>query len=562
MARIRKSLQNIKMKWKIALYIRLSKEDGNDESLSVVNQRKILTDYLENNWGEQDYIIVDTYIDDGLTGTDTNRENFMRMKQDIIDGTVNCVIVKSLARAFRNLADQQKFLEEFLPLYKTRFVNLGSPFIDTFVNPNSVSGLEVPIRGMFNEQFAAITSEEIRKTFNMKRSRGEFIGAFAPYGYRKNPDNKNHLLIDEEAAIIVKDVFNWFLYEGLSMNGVARKLNELGVPSPMEYKKLKGFKYQNPHNKFKVNLWSCTTIANILKNRMYTGCMVQGKHRVISYKIHKQIKVPENEWFVVENTHDAIIDSAMFEEVQKRLLRDTRTAPSQDRIHMFAGFLKCADCGRALHRRTSKNITYYYCRVGKHLENLCKQRSIREDVLAKTILKVLQAQISLVEDIENVINKVNASPVTVKRSERLSSALAKNEKELEKLNYITDSLYTDWKSEIITKDEYLRMKSDCIAKKETLLSSIEKLKEELRITEQGVTVENAYFKAFLKHRNITSLNRELLVDLIDVVSLHDDGTVEIKLNFDDQYKRIIEFLENNRQSSTETTNFTALQRCV
>ena len=562
MARIRKSLQNIKMKWKIALYIRLSKEDGNDESLSVVNQRKILTDYLENNWGEQDYIIVDTYIDDGLTGTDTNRENFIRMKQDIIDGTVNCVIVKSLARAFRNLADQQKFLEEFLPLYKTRFVNLGSPFIDTFVNPNSVSGLEVPIRGMFNEQFAAITSEEIRKTFNMKRSRGEFIGAFAPYGYRKNPDNKNHLLIDEEAAIIVKDVFNWFLYEGLSMNGVARKLNELGVPSPMEYKKLKGFKYQNPHNKFKVNLWSCTTIANILKNRMYTGCMVQGKQKVISYKIHKQIKVPENEWFVVENTHEAIIDSAMFEEVQKRLLRDTRTAPSQDKVHMFAGFLKCVDCGRALHRRTSKNITYYYCRVGKHLENLCKQRSIREDVLAKTILKVLQAQISLVEDMENVINQVNASPVTVKRSGRLSSALAKNQKELEKLNYITDSLYTDWKSEIITKDEYLRMKSDCIAKKETLLSSIEKLKEELRITEQGVTVENADFKAFLKHRNITSLNRELLVDLIDVVSLHDDGTVEIKLNFNDQYKRIIEFLENNRQISTETTNFTALQRCV
>lgn len=310
MARIRKSLQtNRKTQWKVALYIRLSKEDGNDESLSVANQRKILTDYLNQSWLDEDYILFDTYVDDGLTGTDTNRENFMRMRKDIVDGNVNCVIVKSLARAFRNLADQQKFLEEFLPLHRARFINLGSPFIDTYVNPNAVSGFEVPIRGMFNEQFAAATSEEVRKTFNMKRKRGEFIGSFAPYGYIKDPENKSRFLVDEEAAPVVKDIFNWFLYGiagttagSLSINGIARELNERGIPSPIAHKKAQGLKYQNPNSKFTTSIWTPTTIANMLKNRMYTGCMVQGRQRVISYKIHKQIKTPEDEWFIVENT--------------------------------------------------------------------------------------------------------------------------------------------------------------------------------------------------------------------------------------------------------------------
>jgi DNA invertase Pin-like site-specific DNA recombinase len=177
--------------WAVAIYIRLSREDGNEESNSVVNQKKIVNDYLEEQFAGQ-YVIVDFYIDDGLTGTDTQRENFLRMRQDIAAGKVNCVIVKSLARAFRNLADQQKFLEEYLPRHKTRFICLGNPLIDTLQNPGAVSGFEVPIRGMFNEQFAAVTSEEIRKTFHMKRSRGEFIGALgAQILCNSGPGNQN-----------------------------------------------------------------------------------------------------------------------------------------------------------------------------------------------------------------------------------------------------------------------------------------------------------------------------------------------------------------------------------
>ena len=158
------------------------------------------------------------------------------------------MIIKSLARGFRNLADQQKFLEEFIPLHGARFICTGTPFIDTYANPRSASGLEVPIRGMFNEQFAATTSEEVRKTFKMKRERGEFIGSFAPYGYKKDPNDKNRLLVDEEAAEVVKSIYHWFVGEGNSKTGIAKRLNQMGELNPDAYMKKKCFKYSHPHS--------------------------------------------------------------------------------------------------------------------------------------------------------------------------------------------------------------------------------------------------------------------------------------------------------------------------
>ena len=299
--------------WKIGLYIRLSREDDNeDESESVINQEKILRDFVDSYFEPGTYVIVDVFADDGLTGTDTARPNFKRLEGCIVRKEVNCMIIKSLARGFRNLADQQKFLEEFIPINGARFICTGTPFIDTYANPHSASGLEVPIRGMFNEQFAATTSEEIRKTFKMKRERGEFIGAFAPYGYKKDPNDKNSLIVDEEAAEVVKSIYHWFVNEGYSKMGIAKRLNQMGEPNPEAYKKKKGFKYNNPNSDKNDGLWSASTIARILQNEVYTGVMVQGRNRVISYKVHKQINVPEEEWFVVPNTHEAIIDRETF----------------------------------------------------------------------------------------------------------------------------------------------------------------------------------------------------------------------------------------------------------
>ncbi|MDR3314226.1 MAG: recombinase family protein [Oscillospiraceae bacterium] len=533
MPRIRKTIPSGAAEWRVALYIRLSKEDGKDESLSVTNQRKILTDFLQENWGGGAYTLADTYIDDGLTGTDTHRENFLRMKQDIADGKVNCVIVKSLARAFRNLADQQKFLEEFLPLHQTRFISLGSPRIDTWENPGAVSGFEVPIRGMFNEQFAAATSEEIRKTFHMKRSRGEFIGAFAPYGYRKHPENKNKLLVDDEAALVVKDVFQLFLYDGLSINGIAKKLNGQGVCSPVEYKKQQGLNYQNPGSRFQLHPWNPTTVTSILKNRMYTGCMVQGRQRVISYKIHKQVKTPESEWYVIEGTHEAVIGDDMFEAVQRRLLRDTRTAPGQTQVHLFAGFLKCADCGRALHRKTARGHAYYYCRIGRQTAGQpapCPPKSIREDALHQAVLQALQMQISQLAGVQQVIDRVNSAPAQ-KSANRPEQAIQKHRQECDRLTRISDALYADWKAEILTKEEFVRMKADYTQKLAQIRHTIAVLEEEQQAFAQGKPCANVCFAQFQQHRTITALNRAVLVDLIDGITLRQGNALDVQFKF-------------------------------
>ena len=339
--------------WKIGLYLRLSREDENeDESASIINQEKILRDFVDSYFAPGSYVIVDVFADDGLTGTDTERPNFKRLEGCIVRKQVNCIIIKSLARGFRNLADQQKFLEEFIPVNGARFICTGTPFIDTYANPHSASGLEVPIRGMFNEQFAATTSEEIRKTFKMKRERGEFIGAFAPYGYEKDPNNKNSLIVDETAAEVVKSIYHWFVNEGYSKRGIAQRLNQMGEPNPEAYKKQKGLKYNNPNSSKNDGLWSASTIARILQNKVYTGVMVQGRHRIISYKVHKQINVPEDEWFVVPHTHEAIIDKGIFEKAQALHKRDTRTAPGKEKVYLMSGFVYCADCQKAMRRKT------------------------------------------------------------------------------------------------------------------------------------------------------------------------------------------------------------------
>ena len=444
--------------WKIGLYIRLSREDDNeDDSESIINQEKILRDFVDRYFEPGNYVIVDVFADDGLTGTDTARPNFKRLEGCIVRKEVNCMIIKSLARGFRNLADQQKFLEEFIPINGARFICTGTPFIDTYANPHSASGLEVPIRGMFNEQFAATTSEEIRKTFKMKRERGEFIGAFATYGYKKDPNDKNSLLIDEEAAEVVRSIYHWFVHEGYSKMGIAKRLNSMGEPNPEAYKKKKGLKYNNPNSSKNDGLWSASTVARILQNEIYTGVMVQGRHRIISYKVHKQIAVPVDEWFVVPNTHEAIIDRETFEKAQALHQRDTRTAPGQQEVYLLSGFVRCADCKKAMRRKTARNLAYYACRTFTD-KKTCSKHSIRQDKLEEAVLAALQVQIALVDKLSEEVERINNAPVINRENKRLTLALKQAEKQIKQYNDASDSLYLDWKSGDIAKEEYRRLK--------------------------------------------------------------------------------------------------------
>ena len=530
--------------WKIGLYLRLSREDENeDESASIINQEKILRDFVDSYFAPGSYVIVDVFADDGLTGTDTARPNFKRLEGCIVRKQVNCIIIKSLARGFRNLADQQKFLEEFIPVNGARFICTGTPFIDTYANPHSASGLEVPIRGMFNEQFAATTSEEIRKTFKMKRERGEFIGAFAPYGYKKDPNDKNSLIVDEEAAEVVKSIYHWFVNEGYSKRGIAQRLNQMGEPNPEAYKKQKGLKYNNPNSSKNDGLWSASTIARILQNKVYTGVMVQGRHRIISYKVHKQINVPEDEWFVVPHTHEAIIDKGIFEKAQALHKRDTRTAPGKEKVYLMSGFVYCADCQKAMRRKTARNIAYYYCRSYSD-KKICSKHSIRQDKLENAVLAALQMQISLVDQLAEEIERINNAPVINRENKMLFNSLKQAEKQLKQYRDASDSLYLDWKSGEINKDEYHRLKSKVAEQIPQLETNIAYLKEEMQASNGDMEAANPYLNAFLKHRNIQSLNRGIMAELVKAVWVHENGEITVDFNFADSYQCIIDYIGN------------------
>ncbi len=555
MPRIRKSQNNQlttrRTVWRIAVYIRLSKDDGNDESLSVTNQKKIITEYIEEFF-EDEHIIVDIYADDGLTGTDYERPEFQRLIHDVEAGTVNCIICKTLSRAFRNYSDQGYFLEKVFPLYGVRFISIGDPSLDTYKNPDAVQGMEVPITGLMNDRYAARTSNDIRRTFNTKRRKGEFIGAFAPYGYMKDPEDKNAFVIDEEAAEVVRNIFRWFV-DGTSKNGITKKLTEMGVPTPTAYKHSKGLNLQTPKISRNDGMWGITTVCTILKNEVYIGNMVQGKQRVISYKVHEKITPPREEWFIVENTHEAIIDRETFDKAQRLQERDTRTAPGKKQLYLFSGLLRCADCKRSMTRRTNRkpNKTYVYYACSTYVfksKDKCTRHVIKEEALHEAVLRAVQAQISLVGDMAEVVKEINRTSTVCTQSKRLQQLLKDRTKELEKLICVTDNLYMDWKCGDITRTEYVRMKAKFEQQAEQVKSIIANLQTEIQLSEKGVGGDNPYLTTFLKHENVKSLDRGLLVELIDTIYVHENNEITIQFNFADQHKRIVEFIENNQHN--------------
>ena len=431
--------------WRIGKYIRLSRDDGNEVSESVVNQDRILNDEIPGFFPDGLCQVVDTYIDDGTSGTtDLERRDFQRMVGDIRSGRINCVVVKNLSRAFRNSANQGRFLEEFIPLYHTRFISLYQPRIDTLLDPEVVHSLEVSITGFLNEQYAYKTSADVRRTFRHKRERGEFIGAFAPYGYAKDPADKNALIVDEEAAQVVRDVFRWFVTEGMSKAGIARRLNGYGIPNPAAYKRAKGLHYENPQCRNNDGLWSPSTVARMLQNPLYIGVMRQGRQRVVSYKVHKRIAVPEEEWFVVEDAVPAILDRALFEAAQRLHQRDTRAPPGRGEVYLFSGLVRCAGCGKGMARHTAKGHVYYQCRTYQEKSrDRCAKHSIRLDVLEKAVLSAIQGQLALAEGLPEAAGEVARAPGG--RSERLNALLAERTRELERVTAVLDSLYVDWR---------------------------------------------------------------------------------------------------------------------
>lgn len=536
--------------WKIAIYIRLSKEDARslDESESVTNQRAIIEDHIASFNDGDEYIIVDEYVDDGISGTtDDERDDFQRMLADIQRGRVNCVIVKDLARSFRNYSDQGYYLDDWFPRHDVRFISLFHQPLDSYKEPQNMRSIAVPIQGVLNENHCAETSDKVREVFDMKRRNGEFIGAFASYGWLKDPHDKNALILDEEAAAVVRSMGEMLL-DGMSINAIVRYLNDHGIPCPSVYKREKlGFKYQNPNlDPSRKALWSAQSVKRILTDRMYCGDLVQGRYRIKSYKVHVQEKVPEDEWYIVENAIPAIFDRDTFDKIQRVLHRDTRTGPQQTHLYLFSGFLRCADCGKAMTRSKVGGTVYYYCRTYKdQSKTACTKHTMRHNRLEAAVLYAIQQQVYLAVDYSKTIEQINKAPLVKSQSKKLTDAIEQKERELAKIARYKQAIYQDWKDGEITHTDYRHMKEDYEKQAEDLNGVIEKLRAEQAELENGVDTENPFLAAFREYQNVDKLTRDVLIQLVDHIKVFEGGNISIVFRFADELRRVQEFIEVN-----------------
>jgi site-specific DNA recombinase len=531
-------------RWRLGEYIRLSKEDlkkGKDDSNSVKNQRDLLNDFYQKHIEE--FESVSEYVDDGHTGTDANREDFQRLLADVMSGKINCVVVKDLSRFARNYSDAGSLIDNLFVQMGVRFISLAEN-VDSFTNPDSVSNIIVPITNVMNDNYCYQTSKKIRQVFDYKRRNGQYIGAFAPYGYIKHPKDKHKLVVDPDAAETVKLIFSLFL-QGTSKRAIALHLNEHGVPSPSAYKLLKGLPvstrgYDEP-------MWGGRMIHAILTNPTYTGDLAQGRSRVKSYKVHQIETVPREEWVEVAGTHEAIIDYETFDKVQALLKRDTRTSPEGRKVHLFSGFLKCADCGRAVTRCVSKNNhVYYACSTYKNRSRTaCTMHSIKHERLEAAVLFGIQYQIHLAVSYSETITRINSAPTKKSQSFRLDELIATKEKELAKITRYKQSLYQDWKDGEITQQDYRNMKADYERQIAALSDVLERLTAERAELANGVDNEHPALVAFMKYQNIDKLTREALIDLVDHIKVYENGNISVKCKFADEFRKIAEYIEIN-----------------
>lgn len=535
-------------RWKAALYIRLSKEDGDkNESYSVTSQREILKEYLKIH---QDIEAFDIYVDDGWSGTNFERPDFQRMMDDIYKGKVNCVIVKDLSRFGRNYTDCGYYLDEVFVKLQVRFISLNNS-IDSFSdNMNAATRcISIGVQNVINESLAATTSVNVRGTLNVSREQGKFIGSFPSYGYIKSPEDHHKLIVDDEAAGVVKQIFAWFI-SGKSIMGIAKELNDLGIPNPSTYKRMKGMNYRHPHSGTNHNLWSDYTVRRVLQNQMYIGDMVQGKNTTISYKISKCRQVPKEDWIIVENTHEPIIDRETFFKAQSLFKNHIRKPAKKSEVDLLSGLVYCANCMRVMNKKTNVHsygtYQYYRCVTAIRMsKNACRIHSVRVDKLEKIVLVTVQKMIETAVEMSEVLDRIESSPNRKSETSHLEKSLQTYKNEKEKQLKLQIELYPDFKNGILTKEEYLHLKNDIAEKIKNIDDKINALSETIEKYQEGIGSGNSFIATFKKYGNIDRLTRPIVLELVDKIFIHLDKSVEVRFKFQDAYMEAMEYIEQN-----------------
>ncbi len=531
-----------------AAYIRLSVEDsGKPGSDTIEGQKNLLLSFIEN---EPSLALCGLFCDNGRTGTDFDRPEFEKLMEKVKHGEINCIVVKDLSRFGRNYKETGNYLERIFPFLGVRFIAINDGF-DTLTAERGADGYIVPLKNLINEVYSKDISKKSGSALETKQRNGDFIGAWAPYGYRKCADNPHRLEPDEATAPVVRQIFEW-RSKGISVGIITKRLNDAGIPSPSAYLYNTGI---CTTEKYKDVIWYIQAVKNILSRQVYIGHMVQGVKRQSFYESRGQYRKPKEDWFIVENTHEPIVDKETFDKVQA--LAEQRHKEYHDRLGRFTDLettenilkrlIYCADCKRPLVRY--KNVSHdkklwytFICQTHTNDKTRCPLKSIREDELIPMLMTAIQTQIALAADMEALVRKVNNTPQYKKQSAGLQGQIDTAKKALRRYNGLHDSLYQNYVDKLMTEQEYVTLKNRYKSEAEEAQRQIAAL-EEQQAQEKAHTVENPFLAAFGSFRGEDTLTKEMAHALIERVYVDANNEIEIIFRYRDEYRQLLTYLE-------------------
>lgn len=531
-----------------AAYYRLSKDDFDIDrtqekhrSDSITNQQSLIRDFVKSH---PDIRLAAERIDDGYSGTNFNRPAFMELLEDVKSGRINCIIVKDLSRLGREYIETGRYIQRMFPALGIRFIAIND-YYDSLDTENQSSQFYLPFKNLVNDSYSRDTSIKIRSHLQIKCKQGEFIGAFAVYGYKKDQQNKNKIVPDEYAAGIVRNIFEWKL-EGLSQQRIANRLNESGELSPLEYKKAMGINYQSSFKKNSRALWSAVTVGRILKNEIYTGVLLQGKRSTPNHKVKNTIYRKESEWIRAEGTHEPIISKATFQMVQGLLEKDLRVAQNRETVYPFSGLLVCGDCGEALIRKATvangKEYAYYICSTNR-LNGTCSSHRISEAFLYKMVLDLLNKHIEAVVSLQDFCKSICFSEEHKKKILAADTRLNRLNEELKKYKHLKMSVYEDYAEKVIGREEYEQYGKTYKENIEKTIKNIGTVKKELIMMMAGDGSGMEWTKLFIANKKLPKLDRKLLVMLIDRCVIYENKKMIFVPKYKDEFDQMCDMLK-------------------
>ncbi|MGN0973901.1 MAG: recombinase family protein [Bacilli bacterium] len=533
-------MESVKKKvYRVGIYLRLSDEDRDkqnklDDSESIKNQRHLLMMEIDKH---DDFILVDEYSDEDLSGAGTYRPEFERLIKDCEDGKIDIVICKSQSRFSRDMEVIEKYIHNKFIEWGVRFIGLADN-ADTNVAGNKKSR---QINGLVNEWFLEDTSNNIRSAFNAKMRKGEFISPFAAFGYEVDKDDNNKLVVDPVASEVVKEIFELYL-KGLGFTGIAKYLNNKKIPCPSLYKYQKGIKLNVISNRPREQIkWTTNAIKTILSNELYIGNLVQGKRTTVSYKNHKIKNKDKNEWIRIENTHEAIIDKETFNKTQIAMQERTKPSTKTGTIHNFSGKVFCLECNHYMRKKNSSKHEYLVCSNNRDGYDDCINKdSIRYDLLENIILEAINSKIKKYYDEVKLDNLVQTKKNN--RFESRINALEKRKNDVNKKIAQTrkylQSLYEDKVNGVITNEQFKDLIGDYNKNEDIYTNQIKEIDEEINYYKAKQDSSLNYKEIFSKYETLESLNRVIIDEFVDKIFIgkldkeNNKRDIQIKWNFE------------------------------